>query len=50
MSKRSMKNWKYCRGSPHQQKTEHKNIWAAELMKNQGHCLARHQESLQEEA
>ena len=48
-SKRSMKNWKHWRGSAHQHKTEHKNIWTAELMKNQVHCLASHQESLQEE-
>ena len=49
MSKRSMKNWKHWRGSVHQHKTEHKNIWTAELMKSQVDYLAVHQESVQEE-
>ena len=31
-------------------KIEHKNIWTAELIKNQADYLAVHQESLQEEA
>ena len=47
---RSMKNWKHWRGSVHQHKTEHKNIWTAELMRSQADYLAVHQESLQEEA
>ena len=38
------------RESAHQHKTEHKNIWTAELMKNQVDYLAVHQETLQEEA
>ena len=35
LSKRSIKNWKHWRGSAHQHKTKHKNIWIVELMKNQ---------------
>ena len=35
VSKRSIKNWIHWRGSVHQHKTKHKNIWAVELMKNQ---------------
>ena len=50
MSKRSIKYWKHWRGSDYQHKTEYKNIWTAELMKNQVHFLDGHQESLQEEA
>ena len=43
MSKRSMKTWKHWGGSANQHKTEHKNIWTVELMKNQVHCLAGNQ-------
>ena len=45
-----MKNWKHSRASAHQNKAEHKNIWTAELMKNQVHHLDGHMESLHKEA
>ena len=45
-----MKNRKHWRGSVYQHRTEHKNIWTAELVKNQADYLAVHRESLQEEA